>query len=62
MEHELTHKVAGVVFGLVALGHLYRAVTSTSLVYGTTLIPVWVSYLAVVVTGYLSYSLLTAKH
>lgn len=60
--NKLTHKVAGVVLGLAALAHLYRAVTGTDLTYGTTTIPMWASWLAIVVAGYLSYALLTAKH
>ena len=42
-----------VVFGLVGLLHLWRAVTSKSLTIGTTGLPVWLSYLAVVLLGVL---------
>ena len=47
--------VAGVVFGLIALGHLLRLVFAISfVVYGISL-PLWASVIAAVVMGYLAY-------
>ncbi len=47
--------VAGVVFLLIALGHLLRVVFGVSfVVYGVSL-PMWASGIAVVIMGYLAY-------
>ena len=47
--------VAGVVFGLIALGHLLRVVFNASLVVQGISIPMSASGLAVVVMSYLAY-------
>jgi hypothetical protein len=53
---------AGVMFLLIALGHLLRILFSITFVVDGTPIPMWPSGLAVVVMGYLSYqSLRLAK-
>ena len=43
--------VSGFVFGLIALLQGIRAVMETPVQIGTTTIPVWVSWVAVVVAG-----------
>jgi len=43
--------ISGVVFGLVALGHLIRAVLQLPAEVGATPVPMWVSWAAVVVAG-----------
>jgi hypothetical protein len=43
--------VSGVVFGLIALAQGIRAVMQEPVQLGTTTIPVWVSWVAVVVAG-----------
>lgn len=43
--------VSGVVFGLMALAQLLRAVNQVTVQTGSAEIPVWVSWVAVVVTG-----------
>ena len=48
------HRVAGFVFAVVALVHLYRAVQSLPVQVGSTSMPEWVSWLAVAVAGSLS--------
>jgi len=45
---------AAVVFALVALGHLLRAVLGLELVVGDVAVPLWVSVVATIVTGGLS--------
>ena len=45
--------VSGVVFGLIALGHGIRSVMRVPVQLGTTPIPIWVSWVAVVVAGVL---------
>ena len=43
--------ISGVVFGLIALGHGIRAVLQVPAQLGATPIPMWVSWLALVVAG-----------
>ena len=47
--------VAGVVFGLVALAHVFRIVFGWSIVIQDLSVPTWASWIAVVVFGYLAY-------
>ena len=47
--------VAGVLFLLISLGHLLRLVFGLSVVIQNTPIPMWASWIAFVVAGYLSY-------
>jgi hypothetical protein len=46
--------VSGVIFGLIALAQLYRAVAQVPIQVGGTEIPVWVSWAAVVLIGSMS--------
>ncbi|MDQ2870741.1 MAG: hypothetical protein M3S32_08360 [Acidobacteriota bacterium] len=43
--------ISGIVFGLIAIGQAIRAAMQVSLQVGTTAIPVWVSWVAVLVAG-----------
>ena len=43
--------VSGVIFGFVALAQLFRAVNQVSIQIGSAEIPVWASWVAVVVAG-----------
>lgn len=47
-------RVSGVVFALVAAGHAWRAVQELPAQVGATSVPVWLSWVAVVVAGALS--------
>jgi hypothetical protein len=47
--------VAGVFFLLVALAHVLRIALSASVVIQNTSIPMWASWIALVVTGYFAY-------
>ena len=47
--------IAGVVFGLIALGHVLRIVFGISFVVQDFAVPMWASGIAVVITGYLAY-------
>ena len=47
--------VAGVFFLLVALGHVLRIAFGASVVIQNTSIPMWASWIAVIVMGYLVY-------
>lgn len=43
------------VFSIIAILHLWRAITGLSLYLGAVEIPVWGSYLAVLVASFLAY-------
>ena len=43
--------VSGVLFGVIALAQLYRAITQLPVQIGSVEVPVWVSWVAVLVTG-----------
>lgn len=49
--------VAAIIFGLMALLHLYRMFTHFQVTFGSHTIPQWVSYIAIVVAGLLSWGL-----
>ena len=43
--------VSGVIFGFVALAQLFRAVNQVSIQIGSVEIPIWASWVAVVLAG-----------
>ena len=43
--------ISGVVFGLIALGHGIRAALQVPATLGSIQIPIWVSWVAVVIAG-----------
>jgi hypothetical protein len=47
--------IAGVIFGVVALAHLLRVMTGTSIVLLNWNIPLWLSWIATAVSAILSY-------
>jgi hypothetical protein len=49
--------IAAVIFGLMALLHIYRLFTDFQVIVGNHTIPYNVSYVALVVTAVLSYGL-----
>ena len=51
MERSSYRTISGVVFGLIALGHGIRAALQVPVQLGSTSIPIWVSWVAVVVAG-----------
>jgi len=53
--------VAGVLFLLVALGHVLRITSGASVVIQNTSIPMWASWVAFVVTGCLAYEGITLR-
>ena len=42
--------ISGVMFGLIALGHLIRVINGLALVIGQFSAPMWASYVAIVVS------------
>jgi hypothetical protein len=49
--------IAAIVFGLMALAHIYRLLTDFQIIVGNHAIPMWVSIAAIAVTGILSIGL-----
>jgi hypothetical protein len=43
--------IAVLIFALMALGHIYRLVTHFQIILGSHVIPMWASYVGVVVAG-----------
>jgi protein-S-isoprenylcysteine O-methyltransferase Ste14 len=46
--------IAAIIFAIVALVHLYRLFTHFQVVFGSHSIPMWLSYVGVVVPGLLA--------
>jgi hypothetical protein len=55
MTHKTFSLVAGVIFLLIALGHLSRLVFKVSVLLGGWAVPSWVSWVALLVFAYLAY-------
>lgn len=49
--------IAAVIFGLMALLHVYRLFTDFQVIFGSHTIPYNVSWIALIVTGLLSFGL-----
>jgi tetrahydromethanopterin S-methyltransferase subunit E len=47
-------RVAGIVFGLVSLGHLWRLLAHTDIHIGSHHVPIWASVVGLIVAGALS--------
>ncbi|MBI2143453.1 hypothetical protein HYU20_03900 [Candidatus Woesearchaeota archaeon] len=58
MRHKTFLAVTGVIFLVVAVLHLLRAVLGWSAVIGSFEVPIWLSWVAAVVAAYLAYSAL----
>ena len=46
-------RIAGFIFGIVSILHLLRIVTGISIMIGTWVLPLWINYMGLVVTGFL---------
>jgi len=51
MERSSYRTISGIVFGLIGLGHGIRAALQAPVQLGSTSIPIWMSWVAVVVAG-----------
>ena len=58
MSQKTFSTVVGVIFSVIAILHLLRAVLGWNAVIGSFTIPMWVSWVAFVVATYLAYSAL----
>jgi len=61
MNDKLFHLIAGSIFALVALLQALRIYMDWSVVIGGWNAPIWISWIAIVVAGGLSYFALTLK-
>ena len=61
MDDKLFHQIAGTIFALVALLQALRLYMDWSVVIGGWNAPMWISWIAIVVAGGLSYFALTLK-
>ena len=57
-DKKVVYKISGVILGLAALVHLVRVVRDLPLKLGSWEAPIWLSILAIIVAGYLSFHLL----
>ncbi|MBU6323172.1 MAG: hypothetical protein KGI41_00965 [Patescibacteria group bacterium] len=48
--------IAGIVFAAVAIVHLMRLAFNVDVALGTFEVPMWLSWIGVIITGYLSYT------
>ena len=55
MSHKSFVRTAALLFGLVAIGHLLRIAFGASVAVQGVSIPMWVSWIALVVAAFLAY-------
>jgi hypothetical protein len=60
MDQTMFARIAGVIFAIVALCHLLRIVMGWPLVIADWTVPMWLSWIGLVVAGALSYAGLTS--
>jgi lipopolysaccharide export LptBFGC system permease protein LptF len=61
MNHQTYTRVSGLIFLLVGLVHLWRVANGFTLTLGAAVIPIWASWVAVIVAAFMAYQAL-AKH
>ena len=61
MDKNQSLMVAAIIFGIIALLHLLRSVLSWEATINDFNVPVWMSYIAVVVVGYLAWHMYNAS-
>ena len=55
MSQKTFSRVAGVFFALIALAHVLRIAFGAAVMVENTSIPMWASWIAVVILGFLAY-------
>lgn len=53
--HKNIHVVAGLIFAVVAILHLYRILIGFQVIFGSVSIPLWASWIGFIVATVLSY-------
>ncbi|MDP1622873.1 MAG: hypothetical protein Q8M08_11115 [Bacteroidales bacterium] len=48
-------RIAGTIFGFVAILHLLRIITGVPVLIGGWLLPVWVNWMGLLATGFLGF-------
>lgn len=61
MDKNQSLMVAAVIFGLIAVLHLLRSIFSWTARISNFDVPLWLSYIVVVVAGYLAWSMYSAS-
>lgn len=61
MNQKTYNIVTGVIFLIIVILHLLRIILGWSATIGTIVIPIWLSWIALVVAGYLVYQGLKSK-
>ena len=61
MNQKTYNLVTGVVFLIIALLHLFRAILGWQAVIGTFVLPIWISWFGLLLAGYLAYQGLRNK-
>ena len=56
MNQKTFSTVVGVIFAVIAVLHLLRAVLGWNAVVGSFTVPMWFSWIALVMAGFLAYS------
>jgi len=56
MKNRAFLKLSGAIFGLISILHLFRAVIGWQAQIGSWQIPLWLSWVSLLVAGYLSYT------
>lgn len=59
MKTKTFFKVTGIIFLIIAALHLIRAVLGWDFIVNDVIIPMWVSWVVVVIAGFLAYAGLT---
>ncbi len=54
-------KVTGAIFAVIAVLHLLRVINGWEAVIGGWFVPIWFSWAAIIIAGYLAYSAFTLK-
>src|ERR1700730_15289505 len=47
-------RLAGIIFGLVCLGHLWRLIRQTDVMFGSHHVPMWPSVVGLIIAGVMS--------
>lgn len=56
MNHKNYYIIVGSIIGLVSLAHLVRAISGADVIIAGWSFPLWLSWVAFLATGYLSYT------
>ncbi len=55
MKQKTYLQTVAVIFTIICAAHLVRSIQGCTIIIGTTTLPVWVSYVGVLVAGFLAY-------